>query len=78
MAVALVISYLAFSLPAVLAGFASTSVGLRPTAVVYGLAVVGARRSRRSGSPRGAPEPSRCGRRGGRLTAAAAQPSTVA
>jgi len=40
MAVALVISYLAFSLPAVLAGFASTSVGLRPTAVVYGLAVV--------------------------------------
>jgi MFS family permease len=40
MAVALVISYLAFSLPAVLAGFASTSVGLRPTAVVYGLGVV--------------------------------------
>ena len=40
-AVALVIAYLAFSLPAVVAGFASTSVGLRPTAVVYSLGVIG-------------------------------------
>ena len=40
MAVALVIAYLSFSLPAVLAGFASTSVGLRPTAVAYGVGVV--------------------------------------
>jgi MFS family permease len=39
-AVAYVIAYLAFSLPAVLAGFASTSVGLHETAVVYGIAVV--------------------------------------
>jgi MFS family permease len=39
-AVAYVIGYLAFSLPAVIAGFASTAVGLRPTAVVYGLGVV--------------------------------------
>ncbi|MEA2191649.1 MAG: hypothetical protein QOI73_1770, partial [Solirubrobacteraceae bacterium] len=39
-AVAFVISYLAFSLPAVVAGFASTSVGLRPTAIVYGIGVV--------------------------------------
>ncbi len=39
-AVALVIAYLAFSLPAVVAGFASTSVGLRPTAVVYSLGVI--------------------------------------
>jgi hypothetical protein len=39
-AVAFVISYLAFSLPAVAAGFASTSVGLRPTAIVYGIGVV--------------------------------------
>ncbi|HEY1539211.1 MAG TPA: MFS transporter [Solirubrobacteraceae bacterium] len=39
-AVALVIAYVAFSLPAVLAGFASTSFGLRPTTVVYGLAVI--------------------------------------
>jgi MFS family permease len=39
-AVAYVISYLAFSVPAVAAGFASTSYGLRPTAVVYGLGVV--------------------------------------
>ncbi|MEA2302475.1 MAG: hypothetical protein QOE44_3010 [Solirubrobacteraceae bacterium] len=40
-AVVYIISYLAFSLPAVVAGFASTSVGLRPTALVYGLGVVG-------------------------------------
>jgi MFS family permease len=39
-AVAYVISYLAFSLPAVLAGFASTSIGLHITAVLYGLGVV--------------------------------------
>jgi MFS family permease len=39
-AVALVIAYLAFSLPAVAAGFASTSVGLHATTVVYGLGVV--------------------------------------
>jgi hypothetical protein len=39
-AVAYVIGYLAFSVPAVIAGFASTSVGLRSTAVVYGLGVV--------------------------------------
>jgi MFS family permease len=39
-AVAFVISYLAFSLPAVLAGFASTSYGLRDTAMVYGGGVV--------------------------------------
>jgi len=40
-AVAFVISYLAFSLPAVVAGFAATSLGLHTTAVVYGLVVVG-------------------------------------
>jgi MFS family permease len=39
-AVVYVIAYLAFSLPAVLAGFATTSVGLRPTTVVYSLGVV--------------------------------------
>jgi MFS family permease len=38
-AVALVIAYLAFSLPAVAAGFASTAVGLRPTTLVYSLVV---------------------------------------
>ncbi len=38
-AVAYVIAYLAFSLPAVLAGLASTSFGLRATALGYGLAV---------------------------------------
>lgn len=38
--VAYVIAYLAFSLPAVLAGFASTYAGLRPTALVYGLGVI--------------------------------------
>jgi MFS family permease len=40
-AVAFVISYLAFSLPAVVAGFAATSFGLHTTAIVYGLVVVG-------------------------------------
>jgi hypothetical protein len=39
-AFAFVISYLAFSLPAVVAGFAGTAFGLRVTAEVYGLAVV--------------------------------------
>jgi len=38
--VAYVIAYLAFSLPAVVAGFASTYVGLHVTAVVYGLGVI--------------------------------------
>ncbi len=40
-AVAYVIAYLAFSLPAVIAGVASTSLGLRTTAMAYGLAVAG-------------------------------------
>ena len=40
LAVFYVISYLAFSLPAVAAGFASTSCGLKPTALVYGIGVV--------------------------------------
>jgi hypothetical protein len=39
-AFALVIAYLAFSLPALAAGFVSTSVGLHPTMVVYSLGVV--------------------------------------
>ena len=39
-AVALVIAYLAFSLPAVVAGLAATSVGLHPTMVVYSSGVV--------------------------------------
>lgn len=39
-AVAYTVAYLAFSLPAVFAGFASASVGLRSTALVYGLGVV--------------------------------------
>ncbi|MDX6431362.1 MAG: hypothetical protein QOE54_3728 [Streptosporangiaceae bacterium] len=39
-AVAYVIAYLAFSIPAVLAGFATTSAGLHTTTVVYGLGVV--------------------------------------
>ena len=39
-AVAFVISYLAFSLPAVAAGIASTDAGLRPTSVVYAAAVI--------------------------------------
>jgi hypothetical protein len=34
------VAYLAFSLPAVFAGFASASVGLRSTALVYDLGVV--------------------------------------
>ena len=34
------ISYTAFSAPAVAAGFASTSFGLRPTTLVYGIVVV--------------------------------------
>jgi MFS family permease len=38
-AVAYTISYLAFSLPAVIAGLAATSFGLQPTAIVYGSAV---------------------------------------
>jgi hypothetical protein len=41
LASALVIAYLAFSLPAVAAGFAATSLGLRPTTIVYSLGVVG-------------------------------------
>jgi MFS family permease len=39
-ALAYVISYLAFSLPAVAAGFAATSIGLRGTALVYGAAIM--------------------------------------
>jgi hypothetical protein len=39
LAAALVIAYLAFSVPAVAAGFATTSYGLRPTMVVYSLGV---------------------------------------
>ena len=39
LAVALVIAYLAFSLPAVAAGFATTSFGLHATTVVYSLGV---------------------------------------
>jgi MFS family permease len=40
LAAALVIAYLAFSLPAVAAGLAATSVGLQTTTVVYGSGVV--------------------------------------
>jgi hypothetical protein len=40
LAVALVISYLAFSLPAVVAGLAATTFGLHATALVYGGVVV--------------------------------------
>jgi MFS family permease len=40
MAFAYVVAYLAFSLPAVAAGFATVQVGLRPVAEVYGLVVV--------------------------------------
>ncbi|MCX4579409.1 MFS transporter [Streptomyces sp. NBC_01571] len=40
-AVAFVISYLAFSVPAVVAGFAATNVGLHETSVVYSAAVIG-------------------------------------
>jgi MFS family permease len=39
-AVALTIAYVAFSLPAVIAGLAATSAGLHPTTVVYGLVVI--------------------------------------
>lgn len=39
-AAAYLISYTAFSVPAVAAGFASTSFGLRPTTLVYGVVVV--------------------------------------
>jgi MFS family permease len=39
-AVAFVMAYLAFSLPAVVAGFAATSAGLHDTTVVYGAGVV--------------------------------------
>jgi hypothetical protein len=39
-AFALVIAYLAFSLPAVAAGYAATSVGLHATTVVYSLGVI--------------------------------------
>jgi hypothetical protein len=41
LAAALVIAYLAFSLPAVAAGFATTSFGLHLTTVVYSAGVVG-------------------------------------
>jgi hypothetical protein len=41
LAAVLVIAYVAFSLPAVAAGFATTSFGLHPTTVVYSLTVVG-------------------------------------
>ena len=40
MAVAYVVAYLAFSLPAVVAGIATVHLGLRPVAEVYGLVVV--------------------------------------
>jgi MFS family permease len=40
MAVAYTVAYLAFSLPAVAAGAATTAVGLRPVAAVYGTGVV--------------------------------------
>jgi cytochrome bd-type quinol oxidase subunit 1 len=55
LAAVLVIAYVAFSLPAVAAGFATTSFGLHPTTVVYSLTVValglialGAQRLRRT------------------------------
>ena len=41
LAFALTIAYLSFSLPAVVAGFASTAFGLRTTAEVYALVIVG-------------------------------------
>ena len=40
LAAAYVIAYLAFSVPALAAGFASTAAGLRPTTLVYGVVVV--------------------------------------
>jgi len=36
---AYVVGYLAFSIPSVVAGFAATSAGLRPTTVVYAIVV---------------------------------------
>lgn len=39
-AVFYIVSYLAFSIPALATGLASTSAGLRPTAIVYGAAVL--------------------------------------
>jgi MFS family permease len=39
LALAYVISYLAFSVPAVIAGFAATRIGLRDTALAYGAAI---------------------------------------
>ena len=39
-AAAFVISYVAFSVPAVIAGFAGTAFGLRITAEVYALAII--------------------------------------
>jgi len=61
LAVALVIAYLAFSLPAIAAGLASTRVGLHSTTVVYGLGIValglialGAQEMRRSARVRAA------------------------
>ena len=38
-ALAYVVGYLAFSIPSVVAGFAATSAGLRPTTVVYAIVV---------------------------------------
>jgi hypothetical protein len=35
-----VVSYLAFSIPAVIAGFATSSFGLRDTATGYGTAII--------------------------------------
>jgi MFS family permease len=61
LAVTLVIAYLAFSLPAVVAGFVATSFGLHTTAVVYSLGVVVlgliavAAQRRRSDRPKGLP-----------------------
>ncbi len=56
-AVAYTISYVAFSVPAVAAGFASTSYGLHRTTVVYGVVVVvlslAALAARRDGRARG-------------------------
>ncbi len=60
-----IVSYLAFSVPAVGAGFASQSLGLRPTVVTYAavvlvlvaLAAVLARRSSRSVPPAGSASP---------------------
>jgi MFS family permease len=40
LAAAYVIAYLAFSVPALVAGFASTAAGLRPTTLIYGVVVV--------------------------------------